>query len=111
MRGKIKSRHNGIIKQLLSDSRYTILETGIIMRNGIEIGFTKQTELKLRNKQYVYIAYKGTQIKIHRIVFAKFLGELIPGYVIHHKDNDGLNNNVNNLEQVSQHENIYYRFA
>ena len=51
MRGKIKSRHNGIIRELLADERYLILQTGQVLRKGKELGFIKKTELKLRNKQ------------------------------------------------------------
>lgn len=109
--GKIEAKHNKLIKNLILDASYTILESGVITRKGKTLGFTKVTERKLRNKQYKYLRYKGKDLKIHRIVYCKFIGELKAGYVIHHKDDNSLNNNINNLEQVSQELNIYYRYS
>jgi len=48
-------------------------------------------------------------VLIHRLVYENFVGELIKGMVIHHKDGNKLNNHFTNLEQLDyfQHTNIH----
>jgi len=46
------------------------------------------------------------QFYIHRLVYQEFIGELIAGLVIDHLDNSPSNNNINNLQQVSQRKNV-----
>lgn len=108
----MKAVHNKLIYQIINDPNYKILESGEIFNlKGDQLGYTIKSELDLRLKQYRYIKYKGKAIKIHRIIYAKFLGDLKPGKIIHHKDGDGLNNHVSNLEQCSQKMNMFYKFA
>lgn len=44
-------------------------------------------------------------IKIHRLVYQAFCGELVKGLYIDHIDHDPSNNNVENLQQISHREN------
>lgn len=107
----MKAKLNKLIKQFIEDDRYLIRPDGTIFntKKGKTVGFKKKTELKMRNKQYMYVKYKGKEIKVHRIVYAKFIGDLEHGLVVHHIDSDGLNNAVDNLEQVSQELNSSFR--
>lgn len=49
-----------------------------------------------------------TRIFIHREVARLFLGECPKGMVVNHKDGNPVNNEVNNLEYVSQRDNIIH---
>lgn len=105
----MKAKHNSYIYQFINDENYIIQKTGIITdKNGKQLGYLKKTEKKHRQKQYYYIKYKKKELKIHRIVYAKFIGNLIYNKVIHHIDGNSLNNHVDNLEQTTQQKNIYY---
>jgi len=44
--------------------------------------------------------------RIHRLVWEKFVGPIPEGYVIHHRDNDGTNNALWNLNCVTQQQNV-----
>ncbi len=43
---------------------------------------------------------------VHRLVAHAFIGPCPAGYVVNHKDGDPSNNRVENLEYVTQHENV-----
>lgn len=45
---------------------------------------------------------------IHRLVASAFIGEIANGFVVNHKDYDKSNNQVDNLEIITQSENIRY---
>lgn len=49
-----------------------------------------------------------TYIKIHQIVAKQFLGDVNPPYVVNHKDGNKHNNSVDNLEIITDKENIYH---
>jgi Na+-translocating ferredoxin:NAD+ oxidoreductase RnfG subunit len=105
----IKAKHNHLIDQLLEDPRYCILQYGIILKGKKPVGFSRKGELAKRGKAYRYLRYKGVDLKIHRIIYRKFAGKLLKTKVIHHKDNNGLNNHINNLAQVTQSENMFFK--
>lgn len=100
-----------LIELFLLDENYTILENGTIerKRDGKKLGFTRKGELNRRNKTYVYIYYKGKDLKLHRIIYAKFKGNLDENMVVHHIDNNTLNNSIENLDLVTQEINQAYR--
>lgn len=51
------------------------------------------------NIGYYKIRHNGKNYKYHRYLMEKELGrELLDDEVVHHKDNNKLNNNINNLE-------------
>lgn len=54
----------------------------------------------------LYFDAKGSPARIHRIVAEAFLGERPKGMTINHIDGDKTNNNVSNLEYLSNKENI-----
>ena len=65
----------------------------------------------LDHKGYlVFTVYQGdyeqTNIKIHSMVAAAFLGERPAGLVVNHKDGTRTNNNIINLEYVTHKENL-----
>lgn len=99
---KLKSINDNLIYELLKDESYEVKKDGTILCDG-EIKGRKDKE------GYVEIYYKSRRLKAHRIIYAKFLGELDKEMVVDHKDADPSNNDVNNLRLCTQKKNIYYR--
>lgn len=56
----------------------------------------------------VTLSFEGKHVNklVHRLVAAAFLGPLPDGLVVNHKDQNRMNNTVDNLEYVTQQENI-----
>lgn len=52
---------------------------------------------------------KAKKFLIHRLVYSTFVGDLIKGLAVHHKDGNKTNNHFSNLEQVNYtvHNNIH----
>jgi hypothetical protein len=61
-------------------------------------------------KGYISVKVKNTLFAVHRIVAATFLSNNIDGMVINHKDGDKANNIIENLEIVTQKENISHSY-
>lgn len=103
----IKAKNDYLIVKLLEDTRYEVLKTGVILSKGVEVGFTRDSEASKRGKRYRYVRYRGSDLKVNRVVYAKFGDEpLNPKKVIHHEDDDSLNNNATNLKQITQWANM-----
>lgn len=89
--------------------KYIISETGKIYST------RKQNYLKtyVSNNGYervrLYINGKLKQFLVHRLVFDEHVG-IKSGLVINHKDGNKLNNRLDNLEAVTQKENILHSF-
>lgn len=54
---------------------------------------------------------RGTKVKVHRLVWSAFNGEIPAGFVINHKDFNKENNGASNLEAVSPAENSRHAAA
>ena len=67
------------------------------------------------NGKYPAIWLNGTNCHIHRLVWEKQNGEIPKGYVIHHKDENKMNWNLDNLEllnrskHIQEHSNTIHR--
>lgn len=42
----------------------------------------------------------GSSLKVHRVIWSKFHGEIPNGYIIHHKNGNSLDNRLDNLEMM-----------
>jgi hypothetical protein len=74
----------------------SLLRGGRILKNDISIcGYYRVT---------LYLNNKSKHMKVHKLVAMAFLGHIPNGHneVVNHIDNNPLNNNLNNLEIVSQ---------
>ena len=59
---------------------------------------------------YRFITIKGKQIPIHRIVAENFIPNIGNKPFVNHKDGNKMNNSVDNLEWVTQQENIEHSY-
>lgn len=50
----------------------------------------------------------GSTIDEHRLIWMEYYGGIPDGYVVHHKDEDGFNNDINNLELMTRKEHARY---
>ncbi len=89
----------------IENSNYVLNERGEVknIRTGYKIKY------QIDNKGYARVKIvcngKGKSYKIHKLVARYFIGETPIGCVVSHKDNDKLNNRLENLEYITQTEN------
>lgn len=58
--------------------------------------------ISMPSTPYYYIQINGVIKLFHKYLLEKFMGLKVPrGYVVHHKDCNKINNNLNNLIMVS----------
>lgn len=112
--GKLNCSNDIYISELLVDPNFEIRHDGTIWTR-----ITKTGKVSVANvwrqaghgrKGYYTLHYKGRKIQIHRIIYAKFKGNLEPDLVVNHIDANGYNNDPANLELVTQSTNNYHRF-
>jgi hypothetical protein len=64
---------------------------------------------------YLYVSLMNNDVRknhyVHRLVAEAFIGNIPKGHVINHLDYDKSNNSSDNLEIVSQKENVHYSLA
>lgn len=83
---------------------YTINEVGeiynILSNRYLTISIHKGYKIVTlsKNKQ-------SKHLRVHRLLYQAFKGDLIEGLVIDHKDNDTLNNALDNIQQITQRHN------
>lgn len=58
------------------------------------------------NGRYPAIFFNGKNVHVHRLEWIKHHGEIPDGFVIHHKDENKLNWNIDNLELISRGEHL-----
>jgi hypothetical protein len=90
------------ISELLTDSKYEIHEDGTIFStatgNHLKLGFG-------RSSRYLRLNYKGKHLLVHRVIYAKFVGDLDSNMVIDHIDKNTFNNSAINLRQITASQN------
>ena len=67
---------------------------------------TRQKKLnRIQNKHYV-VFINGKGLQVHRLLYEHFINPIPKGFVIHHLNNIGTDNDLNNLilMSISQHE-------
>lgn len=58
------------------------------------------------NGNYPAIFLNGKNTHVHRLEWIKYHGEIPDGFVIHHKDENKLNWNIDNLELISRGDHV-----
>ena len=64
---------------------------------------------RLKNP-YRTVSFKNKNVTVHRLVYARFVGKLNKNLQINHIDGNPSNNKPENLELVTQSENLIHRF-
>lgn len=105
-----------LIEELIDDPLYKFFEDGTILTL-----VTKTGKISVKNvwrkagwttkTKYVCMHYKGHQLQVHRIIYRKFFGKLDDKLTINHKDGNPSNNSIENLELVTQSENMFHKYA
>lgn len=116
MSNKVLATNDSFIEDLINDSNYQINSDGSILTlitttGKISVGGNwRFLSVRTTRNGYADIAYKNKKLLLHRVVYRKFIGPLNDTLTINHKDGNPLNNNISNLELVSQSENNTHRF-
>lgn len=61
-------------------------------------------------RKYMCVSFKNKTISVHRIVYAKFNGKLDKTLQINHIDGNPSNNRPENLELITQSQNMIHRY-
>lgn len=81
------------------NSKYVISKSGIV--------YLKNRKIKQRiNHKHIEILIDKKTTYIHILLYENFIGEIPKGYVIHHKDFNPLNNNLDNLICISRGDHV-----
>ena len=95
------------------EGRYLISDSGNVMSlNYGKMGFAKVLTWKVNNKGYAWVELRKNGIKeqklIHRLVAEAFIENPEGFNLINHKDENPLNNDVDNLEWCDNSYNVRY---
>lgn len=112
----MKASKDSLIFELIKDENYLIEESGKISKR------VRAWDKKIKkplfkpmgytdDKGYRRLEYKGRNLRIHRIIWAKFKGYLRKDLVINHIDGNKSNNAVSNLELVTQSSNALHCYS
>lgn len=105
----VQNKNDSLVKTLVDDPHYIVHEAGrvytTITRNGQPGANWRALKGYPDKDGYLRINYKNHKLFVHHA----FKNDLWSSMVIHHIDGDRANNNINNLEQVTQKTNIYYK--
>lgn len=105
-----------LIKKLCNDKNYIINLDGsiltLIQKTGKKSKNNSWRVLKpLESKDgYHSVRYNYKYLKIHRIVYQKFVSNLDANLQINHIDGNKLNNHFSNLEMITQSENMKHMY-
>lgn len=61
---------------------------------------TNQLQVFVNSEGYVILRKGNHLAKLHRIIAEKLYGNIPPGWHVHHKDGNKLNNKASNLEVI-----------
>lgn len=99
-------KQDELIEQILNDSRFDIREDGTVWRYMKTRKAWKQIGTYTNGLGYYTFSYRDSKIRVHRIVYARWVGGLKKGFVVDHIDGDSTNNAAGNLQQISQCQNV-----
>lgn len=117
MTRKMITAKDKYVQRLLSDPYYRVTRTGLILtrfkRRSRQIADVWRnagwvSTSRRGTKNYVRVLYKGVYLYAHRIVWAAFNGPLRSDMTVNHRDLNGLNNHIENLELVTASENTVH---
>ncbi len=119
MAKRVITLNDCLIFELLKDPNYRVQKDGRFLtkleKNGKHVGSKWRpcgsvNHTRNKTKCYWKVSYKGRLLYAHRIVWAKFKGWLSEALTINHKDLNGLNNKIDNLEHITPGENLSHAY-
>jgi HNH endonuclease len=106
------SRNDWLIEQIIKDWKFDIREDGTVWRVYTGHNYKAGRWRDVRSIETVgyghsrhVIKYKYSRLIVSRIIFRKFIGQLLSDMVIDHIDGNSLNDHVSNLQQITYSEN------
>jgi hypothetical protein len=100
----LQEKYNCLWKQISDIDKYYISDTGLVWSERNDILIKQQVSAGYYS---VVIGYPNNKIfHVHRLVALNFIPNLNTKLVVNHKDHNKLNNNLTNLEWVTQSENV-----
>lgn len=103
-----ESKGDEFIPIILASKKWKVTASGIVFqreRKGwVEAGHFSHDGYRVLRPRLPDLGFRPT-IRIHRLVYAAFVGELDPYLVIHHKNNLRDDNQWDNLELITNEEN------
>jgi hypothetical protein len=87
-------------------SKKTEFKKGISPWNKGKRGYTTCKKSKGFIDSFGYFVFfkKGVEVKEHRLIWENHNGKIPKGYIIHHKNENRLDNDISNLELVTRAE-------
>jgi len=118
--GMLQATLDDFIRKLLQDENYKVEKNGTIWtkttvtgKNSVDGTWREAGHVRDKGesrKSYHHVKYMYKSLSRARIVHAKFNGPLEMDLVVNHIDGDTLNDRPNNLELISQGENVSHTF-
>jgi len=119
---RLTAKNDALIRAVLADERFTVTESGEVFTRANTNGISLLPNGEVRNCDIangdgyrvlnLRIQKKGRstrkKLRVHRMVFQKFVGELDCKMVVNHKDGNKANNHRDNLEQIECKENTLH---
>jgi len=97
----ISESHKGIKQTLISKLKRRDKMLGKIIGKGPRIVFNNREYSTYVSRGYLHLTINRKPIRYHVALWESIYGPRPKGYHIHHKDNNSLNNNLDNLELLS----------
>jgi hypothetical protein len=104
--------NDDLIEEFIKSSNYIIKKDGSIFSHISQYGhyFDIPRPVGSVKDGFLVVRYKNKALFVHRIIWAKFRGDLNQELNITHLDGNKLNNNADNLDLVTQSDSNYARF-
>ena len=101
-----KAKFDNLILEIIKDDWYDIRSDGTIWTCVPPSGPRGEYQYPWRkinriHNGYEVIRYKNCYLKVHRIIYQKFIGDLDPTLVINHIDCNRSNNDITNLNSLN----------
>jgi hypothetical protein len=116
-------KHDALIEELAKSTLYRVDFDGSIWsclpangRGRLPDGVWRRAEYfrcvntKKPTDGYLFVHFKGQSIRSHRVVYRMLIGPLDPALQINHKNGNKLDNRPENLELVTQSENLKHAY-
>lgn len=86
-----------ILNEFINSNRFIINKDGTIY----DVDKNKPVHACPNNKGYLYVSFRGLHFAVHTVIATKFITNTYGLPCVNHKDEDKLNNHVDNLEWCS----------